>query len=69
MIGNNGLIVLQQRRSLFISVYDHLQKSENTTIVTTANEREVTAHWHRTQIITQRVAYIVEMTRIFRLEY
>ena len=48
MNGNNELLVPQQRRSLFISVYDHLQTSENTMIVTTASEREVTARCHRT---------------------
>ena len=30
MNGNNESLVLQQRKSRFISVYDHLQKSENT---------------------------------------
>ena len=69
MNGNNGLLVPRQRRNLFISVYDHLQTSENTLTVSTAYEREVTARCHRTKIISKRktnIVYILQMTTIFR---
>ena len=48
MNGNSGLLVPQQSGSLFIRVYDHLQTGENTMIMITANEREVTTRYQRT---------------------
>jgi hypothetical protein len=71
MNGNNSLLVSQQTKRffllMFIIIYKKLVEAQNTMKMATANEREVIARCHRTQIIAERKTHITNILKLIRI--